>query len=69
MYLRIKDIIKEKGLTIKELAAKIGITREALTNIVNEKANPAFDTLINLAAALDVQMSELFAPTKPGLII
>ena len=60
MYLRIKDILKERKSSIKDLAAKIGISRENLTNIVNERSKPSFVTLIKVAAALNVPISELF---------
>ena len=36
---RIKDIIKEKGLTINEVADKLGITRVTLSTQINGTAN------------------------------
>lgn len=37
---RIKEIAKEKGVTIAALAEKIGITQASMSNIVNGKINP-----------------------------
>lgn len=58
MELRVKEICKEKGLQMQELADKIGITRITLTRNIN--GNPTISTLENIAAALDVDITELF---------
>jgi transcriptional regulator with XRE-family HTH domain len=69
MYLRIKEILKDKKITAKELAEKVGISRENITNIVNEKSKPAFDTLIKISEALNVPLSDLFERPKENVII
>jgi transcriptional regulator with XRE-family HTH domain len=53
MYLRIKEVLKEQNLTAKELAERVGISRENITNIINEKSKPAFDTLIKISEAIN----------------
>lgn len=63
--LRIKEIIKAKGITAKELAAKIGISEGALSLAIN--GNPTVETLVKIASALGVTVSELFdAPKEWG---
>lgn len=62
--LRIKEIIKAKGITAKELAAKIGISEGALSLAIN--GNPTVETLEKIASALGVEVSELFAAPKEG---
>lgn len=57
---RIKNIIAAKGMTIKEVAEKMGITPQTLGNIVNEKNNPNISTLERIAKVLDVPVSSLF---------
>lgn len=57
---RIKNIIAAKGMTIKEVAEKMGITPQTLGNIVNEKNNPNISTLERIAKVLEVPMSSLF---------
>lgn len=64
--LRIKEIIKAKGITAKELAAKIGISEGALSLAIN--GNPTVETLEKIASALGVPVSELFAAPKEGVI-
>ncbi|MDR1201644.1 MAG: helix-turn-helix domain-containing protein [Tannerellaceae bacterium] len=58
MELRIKDVIKEKGLTIQSLADKMKINRVNLSSSIN--GNPTIETLSRIADALEVQVSDLF---------
>lgn len=64
MNLRIKEVIKEKSLTIKELADKMGVNRVTLSNSVN--GNPTIETLNKIADALNVQVTELFEKPESG---
>lgn len=66
--LRIKEILKAKGMTAKDLAAKIGISEGALSLAIN--GNPTVETLDKIAVALGVEVSELFTPGngKQGVI-
>lgn len=67
---RIKEVIKEKGLTITSLADKLGIARESLSRMI---VSPSYPTLEKIATALNVPMWRLFAspeevqPKKDGL--
>lgn len=56
--LRVKEICKEKGLQMQELADKLGITRITLTR--NISGNPTISTLESIAAALNVEIVDLF---------
>ena len=68
MNLRIKDVIKEKGMTITELAEKMGINRVNLSNMVN--GNPTVETLNKIADAIGCPVTELFGqPNKDALTI
>lgn len=62
MDLRIKEVIKEKGMTITELADKMGINRVNLSNMVN--GNPTVETLNKIALALNVPVTKLFEQPK-----
>ncbi len=55
---RIKEVIKEKGLTITSLADKLGIARESLSRMI---VSPSYPTLEKISTALDVPMWQLFA--------
>lgn len=58
MELRVKEVIKSKGLTMQEFADTLGITRDTLTRNIN--GNPTIETLEKIAGALDVEVWELF---------
>ena len=38
--MRVKELLKQKGMTAKELAAKIGISEGALSQSIKEGENP-----------------------------
>ena len=58
MKLRIKEIIKEKGMTIQSLADKMGINRVNLSSSIN--GNPTIETLGKIASAIGVPVTDLF---------
>lgn len=60
--LRIKQLCKEKGMTMQELAARIGISLNSISGLATGKQKPSFDTLEKLSQALNVEVGELFAP-------
>ncbi|MDR1716912.1 MAG: helix-turn-helix transcriptional regulator [Prevotella sp.] len=60
MHLRIKEICKEKGISLGDLAINIGIARENLSKLVNGKSKPSIDTFERIALALEVPISDLF---------
>jgi len=66
MNLRVKDICKQKGLLMEDLANKLGITRITLTRNIN--GNPTVETLEKIATALDVSITELFEPPATDVI-
>lgn len=55
----IKEVCKEKGITVSQLAEKMGIKQESLSRAIN--GNPTLETLGKIANALDVPMWQLFA--------
>ena len=61
--LRIKELLKLKGMTLNELAERIGINRVNLSSSIN--GNPTLDRLKQIADILEVNISELF--TKPEI--
>ena len=59
MNFRVKELCKEKGLLFKELARRLDITDIGLRQSL--QGNPTIGTLEKIAAALDVDVIELFA--------
>lgn len=64
--LLIKELMKEKGISGKDLSQKMDITENSLSLIVNGKRQPRYETLIQIADILQVDIRDLFKPTKPN---
>jgi len=62
----VKEVIKNRGLLIKDLADKLNINRISLTSMIN--GNPTISTLEKIAAAIGVEVSELFDRPSTGTI-
>lgn len=56
--MRIKEVLKEKGVTAKELAVRIGVSQPAMSFAIN--GNPTAETLTKIASALGVSVGDLF---------
>ena len=56
--LRVKDILAERGILMKDFAEQIGVTRETLTRAL--KGNPQYSTLKAIADGLGLSVPELF---------
>src|SRR6056297_1686691 len=63
---RIRRLRKERGYTQAELASKIGIIRELVSDYEREKIRPHYEMVIRIALALDISTDELLGvkPTK-----
>lgn len=66
MNLRIKEICRERGIMLKDLASIIGITEVGLSKSLN--GNPNINRLEEIAKALEVPITELFDKPKEGVI-
>lgn len=63
---RIKEVLKEKGVTATALADELGVSNNTITRVANETAKPSIDLLQRMSEKLDVDIRELFQPTKGG---
>lgn len=59
---RLRELRERYPLTQDELAARVGITRAALSRIEAGKAEPRPSTIRKLAASLGVTPADLMAP-------
>ena len=55
----IKDLRKEKNMTQDELAEKLNVTRQAVSNWENGKTQPDIETLTQLAEVFDVSVERI----------
>ena len=56
----IKEHRKSYKLTQEELANNLGVTRQTIIAIENDKYNPTLELAMRLAKYLDVRVEELF---------
>ena len=61
MGLIIREICKEKGMSMSDLAAKLGITPVSLSQCLS--GNPSLKRLEEIASVLEVDVCELFERT------
>ena len=70
--MRIKELLKEKGLTQQELADMVGVSYQSMKQTLNAQSVTT-STLEKISTALNVPMWQLFAspeevqPKKDGL--
>ena len=57
---KIKELRKELGFRQEDLAAKLGVTRQTINAIENNKYNPTLELAMKLAKLLKVSVEELF---------
>ena len=60
MELRLKDILNQRGITLKDFATMSGISQSNLSNYLNGNISPTLDTLKKIAANLEIDVVELF---------
>ena len=63
--LRVKEILKQQGIKMYQLADKIGIAPESLTRALQK--NPQYSTLKAIANALGMQVRDLFKKKEESI--
>lgn len=66
MKLRVRQLRKDKGWTIDQLAAVSGLSRGFISQLENEQRRPGPETLITLAGAFKISLSDLFDDQSLG---
>ena len=67
MELRVVEIAHSKGMTMADIAKKVGISRVNLSNSLN--GNPTLSRLTEVAKILGVEVSELFKPASTQKVV
>ena len=55
-----KEFRKELGISQLELAKDIGVSRQTINMIENDKYNPTLELCLNLARSLQTDLNNLF---------
>jgi transcriptional regulator with XRE-family HTH domain len=66
---RIQQYRMNKGMSLQGLAEKTGYTKGYLSKIENAEKAPPVSTLINIAKALNITLSEIFGETEQSFAI
>jgi transcriptional regulator with XRE-family HTH domain len=68
MKYRIKELCKEKDITLEELAKAINTSQSSISRIITGNGNPTMETLKKIADALKVKLSDLFEKKESDII-
>ena len=62
MYIemKLKQIRKEKNMSLSELSKKSGVSKTQINDIENNRKKPTLQSVILLAKALDVNVNDLY---------
>lgn len=63
---KVKELCRNKGITIKELAEKMEIAPESLSRAIN--GNPQLSTIRKIAETLGVSVTDLFDRNEDELL-
>lgn len=58
--LRLREILKERQITIGQFSDMSGISQSNLSNYMMGKVSPTLETLNKIASALDIEITDLF---------
>lgn len=57
---KLKILRLEKGLSLEQLATRVGVSRGFLSQVEKEKTSPSLSSLVKILGALDVRLGDFF---------
>src|SRR3954471_12614954 len=63
---RVRSLRRERGLTLKGLGSKAGLSHPFLSQVERGLAHPSVTSVERIAAALDVPVALLWSPSRIG---
>lgn len=58
---KLREVRERRGLTLKQVAAAVGVTESQISQIERHKVMPAVDTLLDIAGFLNLDLEYLFS--------
>lgn len=55
----LEEILRERGMTQKELADELGVTKACVSNYLNKKRIPTIKTIVNIGYVLNIDFNDL----------
>ena len=65
----IKKIREEKNFTQEQLAEKLNVTRQAVSNWETGKTQPDIDTIIKISGIFEVEVEEIIYGQKKNVVV
>ena len=62
----LKSIRESRGMTQQELADRIGMRRETILHLENNRYNPSLEMALKIAQVFDLRVEELFQLKETG---
>lgn len=66
---RVRELRKERGLTLEQAAAQAGLARSTLSKIENGQMSPTYEALKKLAEGLAISVPQLFTPPSKAQVM
>lgn len=63
---RIKEIRREKNITVQELADRVNVSKGLISQIENNRTVPSLLVLVNIISALEIDLNQFFKDINPG---
>lgn len=61
---KLREVRERRGLTLKEVAGRAGLSESLISQIERNKVAPAIDTLLSIVEVLDIDLEYLFRDLK-----
>ena len=62
----LKSVRESRGMTQQELADRIGMRRETIVHLENNRYNPSLEMALKIAQVFDLRVEELFQLKDTG---
>ena len=62
----LKSVRESRGMTQQELADRIGMRRETILHLENNRYNPSLEMALKIAQVFDLRVEELFQLKDTG---
>lgn len=69
MVFRLREILKDRKITIGQFAVMSGISQSNISNYLSGKVSPTLETLNRIAHTLDIDITELFEKKEEVILI
>ena len=57
---RLKEILDERGIKQNWLSEKAGITKQTMSNLINNRFNVSLESAIKIVKAFDLKIEDVF---------